>query len=516
MKKTILLLWNDDLLSCTFYSLISIRKKQTFPVCFFCFVRVPCHRKHSRIGCVFGSDLFFFRTALHKLLKKQPVRKEKTMFTLTASGKKIMRTAIAVLAVLVGIGIVVTAVVSSYKVVAAEKKLPIYSVSRGDNKIALTFDCAWGNSNTDLLLQLLKDADAKATFFVTGEFCDKYPEDVKKMYDAGHEIGNHSDAHPHVEGININDLIEDTRECSRKIKMITGEEPALYRAPYGEYDDNVVNTIEGMGMKMIQWSVDSIDWQEPDADTIIKRICDGTVSGSVLLFHNDLENTAQALPEVLSALKQKGYSFARVSDMVYFDSYHIDNSGMQIFDASALLPTAAYSDDRLLNEAMETLRENMSLQELYDLTGGVTQEMADRVGALLDEEHRQAIENASFEELREAVTNLISTVEAEQGGEPAATTPSENSGEPVETGGNTSDPSETDASGTGEGTTAPSFTTIDDYVKGQGAAAQTTPAATTPAMTETTPAQTTEAPATTPAETTTAAETTSPFREGRK
>ena len=345
------------------------------------------------------------------------------MFTYTTSRKKLLRTIIIVLAALAGAGIILTAVMSSFKVAAASRKLPIYSVSRGDNKIALTFDCAWGNSNTDLLLQLLKAADAKATFFVTGEFCDKYPEDVRKMYDAGHEIGNHSDAHPHVEGININDLIADTRECSRKIKMITGEEPALYRAPYGEYDDNVVSTIEGLGMKMIQWSVDSIDWQEPDPDTIIDRITKGTESGSILLFHNDLENTAQALPELLTALKQKGFIFSRISDMVYYDSYHIDNSGAQIQDITALVPTAAYSDNPLINESMEILRQNMSLQELYDLTGGVTQEMADRGDALLDEEHKSALQEASFEELREAFTNLISAVEQEQGAEPYVTTP---------------------------------------------------------------------------------------------
>ncbi len=417
---------------------------------------------------------------------------------LTASKKRMMRTVTVVLAVLVGVGIIIAAVMSSFKVAAAEKKLPIYCVSRGDNKIALTFDCAWGNSNTDLLLQLLKDADAKATFFVTGEFCDKYPEDVKKMYDAGHEIGNHSDVHPHVEGININDLIEDTRECSRKIKMITGEEPKLYRAPYGEYDNNVVNTIEGMGLKMIQWSVDSIDWQEPDADTITKRICDGTVSGSILLFHNDLENTAQALPDLLTALKQKGYTFERVSDMVYFDSYHIDNSGMQIYDVTALLPTVKYSDNELLNEAMGVLKENMSLQEIYNLTGGITQDMADRVNSLLTEEQRQAIENASFEELREAVTNLIADIESEQEGSGTGTDSGSETAEPPASDPSTTQepsPAETDDSGTGS--SSPDVSTIPDEIKGQpmteNSMTQTAEQTTTPPVTtaeQTTPAVT--------------------------
>ena len=350
------------------------------------------------------------------------------MLTYTVSKKKLLRTAVIVLAVLVIAGIIVMAVMSSMKVSAADKKLPIYAVSRADNKIALTFDCAWGNSNTDLLLGLLKDAGAKATFFVTGEFCDKYPEDVKKMYDAGHEIGNHSDLHPHVEGMNINALIEDTRKCSQKIKMITGEEPKIYRAPYGEYDNNVVTTIEGMGMKMIQWSVDSIDWKEPEPDTIIKRIEKDTVSGSILLFHNDLENTSLALPKILTDLKQKGFVFSTVSDTVYYDSYHIDHSGLQIFDVTALLPTVKYSDNELLNETMEIFRQNLTLEEIYSLAEGATPELLALTGPLLDDAHKAAVEEASFEELREAVQNLITVAEREGAGDNAGNDQDNNNG----------------------------------------------------------------------------------------
>lgn len=445
------------------------------------------------------------------------------MFTYTTSRKKLLRTVIIVLAALTVIAMIVMAVAKGSKVVAAEKKVPIYAVSRADNHIALTFDCAWGNSNTDLLLSLLKDANATATFFVTGEFCDKYPEDVKKMYQAGHEIGNHSDMHPHVEGININDLIEDTRECSRKIKMITGEEPKIYRAPYGEYDDNTVSTIEGMGMKMIQWSVDSIDWQEPDADTIIERVVSKTESGSILLFHNDLENTSQALPEVLTKLKQKGFSFVKVSDLVYFDSYHIDNSGLQIYDVSALLPAAKYSDNRLLDEAMEIFRQNLTMQEIYNLTGGATPQLLQRTGPLLDEEHMAAIEEASFEELKEAVENLIIVAEREGAGDNASvTTPYGEQAAPDNGNGISgvidesmfeTEASEGNVSNSGSASVSSeppvgSITTADNFF-GDVKAGQpftSTAAATTPTATTTTPAVTT----TVPPATTTAAQTTAP------
>lgn len=457
------------------------------------------------------------------------------MLTYTVSKKKLLRTAVIVLAVLVIAGIIVMAVMSSMKVSAADKKLPIYAVSRADNKIALTFDCAWGNSNTDLLLGLLKDAGAKATFFVTGEFCDKYPEDVKKMYDAGHEIGNHSDVHPHVEGMNINALIEDTRKCSQKIKMITGEEPKIYRAPYGEYDNNVVTTIEGMGMKMIQWSVDSIDWKEPEPETIIKRIEKDTVSGSILLFHNDLENTSLALPQLLTDLKQKGFVFSKVSDTVYYDSYHIDHSGLQIFDVTALLPTVKYSDNVLLNETMEIFRQNLTLEEIYALTGGATPELLERTAPLLDEAHKAAVEEASFEELREAVQNLITVAEREGAGENAdgngenVNPPAGDNDNNTQDPDNNGDPAVTPApDGNGEPpvTTAPQdiapgidyfATTTPDrdpadkdgiVNSGAGAAANTTTAAATEAPVTTT--EETTVPETTPTETS-AAEKISPI-----
>lgn len=181
--------------------------------------------------------------------------------------KQVLRGITAVLLVITAVVIVIFAVLNAVTASAEPGKLPIYCVDRKDNKIALTFDCAWGNSNTDSLIEILKAAGAKATFFVTGEFCDKYPEDIRKLYNAGHSIQNHSDRHPHVKGMNINDLIEDTRECSRKIKMITGKEPTLYRAPYGEYDDTLMTTIEGMGLKVIQWSVEVSDIVGKDLST---------------------------------------------------------------------------------------------------------------------------------------------------------------------------------------------------------------------------------------------------------
>lgn len=252
------------------------------------------------------------------------------MKALTFTKKQITRAAAIAAGVVAAAAVAVVVVLTSVGTRAAERQLPIYCVERGDKKIALTFDVAWENSNTQKLIDILKENDAKATFFVTGDWCDRYPEDVKMFFDAGHDIQNHSNAHPHVEGMNINDLINDTRECNRKITMITGVEPTLYRAPYGEFDDSLITTMDGMGMKVIQWDVDSVDWKKPSAAQIQKKVLKNVKSGSILLFHNDLENTTEALPEILKKLKSEGYEFVPVKDMIYTENYTIDAQGKQV------------------------------------------------------------------------------------------------------------------------------------------------------------------------------------------
>ncbi len=351
------------------------------------------------------------------------------MVVYTMTKKQLLRVASVVLFIIVAVVLVIFAVMNAVTAGAEEPKLPIYCVERGDNKIALTFDCAWGNSNTDALLEILKNANAKATFFVTGEFCDKYPEDVKKFCDAGHSVQNHSDLHPHVKGMNINELIADTRECSRKIKMITGREPTLYRAPYGEYDDVVMTTIEGMGLKVIQWSADSIDWEDPDAATIHNRILSQTESGSILLFHNDLPNTEEALPSLLTELLQKGYEFVKAEDLIYYDSYRIDSTGKQIYEPNltASASGVVYTDDAYANSAFEKIRQNLTLEEVYTLSTYGRDKVAiiEKTRDFLSAAEIAAIQMMSFEELQEAYGSLVYAAETYGAGGalPSATEP---------------------------------------------------------------------------------------------
>ena len=255
------------------------------------------------------------------------------MRMITLTKKKVKRlTAIGLLAAATaaaGVGAILTSVGTQ----ATERQLPVYCVERGDNKISLTFDVAWENSNTQELIDILDEYDARATFFVTGDWCDRYPDDIKMFADAGHEIQNHSDVHPHVKGMNVNDLITDTKSASQKIKDITGTEPTLYRAPYGEYDDHVISAIRSMGMEPIQWDVDSLDWKDYDAATITQRVTEKVGPGSIVLFHNAALHTPEALPGILEYLLGQGYSIVPVSQLVLSGEegtdYTIDHTGRQ-------------------------------------------------------------------------------------------------------------------------------------------------------------------------------------------
>ncbi len=284
------------------------------------------------------------------------------MKAFTFTKKQMKRTAAIAVAAAATTAVIITAAVTSVGTKAEQRKLPVYRVDRDDNKIAVTFDVAWENSNTDELIEILDEYDAKATFFITGDWCDRCADDVKKFAQAGHEIENHSDKHPHVEGINVNDLINDTRECSRKIEMITGRAPTLYRAPYGEYDDSMLTTIEGMGLTTIQWDVDSVDWNKPTSEEITKKILDNTKSGSILLFHNDLPNTTEALPDILKGLKEKGFEFVTVEELIFHENYTIDANGEQ-------QPTAA--GNIISNEEIEEV-----IAEYHDelIAAGITEE----------------------------------------------------------------------------------------------------------------------------------------------
>ncbi len=212
---------------------------------------------------------------------------------------------------------------------ATERELPIYCVERENKCVSLTFDAAWGAEDTQKLIDALGEYDVKATFFVVGQWVDKYPEAVKALAEAGHEIMSHSDDHAHFNKLSESEILENLQSCNKKIQALTGVQPALFRCPYGEYDDHVIRTVKSGGMIPIQWNVDSLDWQGLSAEEITKRVMSRVTPGSIVLFHNAAKYTPEALPTVLRSLLKEGYEIMPVSKLLLKEDYTIDHTGMQ-------------------------------------------------------------------------------------------------------------------------------------------------------------------------------------------
>ncbi len=209
------------------------------------------------------------------------------------------------------------------------REIPIYSVERDDNKIALTFDCAWNNDDIDSILDTLDAYNCRATFFVTGDWAEKYGSSLEKIRERGHEIGNHSYNHADYTKLSREDMLSDMDKCDLAVESAAGEKPYLFRAPSGGYNDAVIKACEESGRTYIQWSVDGIDYGGADAESIYERSTSKTAAGDIILLHNGTDSTAAVLPKILETLCEK-YEPVTVSELIYKDNFIIDHAGRQI------------------------------------------------------------------------------------------------------------------------------------------------------------------------------------------
>ena len=212
-----------------------------------------------------------------------------------------------------------------------ERLLPIYSVETEQRVVAITFDAAWGNSDTDVLLEILDEYDVRATFFICGYWVEKYADDVVKFHQAGHDIANHGDTHAHVAQLGHEQNVAEIVGAHEKVRKLLGIEMDLYRPPYGEYNNTVIKAADEVGYFTIQWDVDSLDWKKLGADHMYNTVINhkNLQNGSILLFHNDLPETPVALRRILAELKNQGYGFIPVSELIYREDYKLDHAGRQ-------------------------------------------------------------------------------------------------------------------------------------------------------------------------------------------
>lgn len=210
------------------------------------------------------------------------------------------------------------------------RKLPIYYVKTEEKKIAISFDCAWGVDYTDKLLETMAAENVRCTFFAVEFWSAKYPEYLKKIAAAGHEIGTHSATHPYMSRLDKNAIIKELTSSKEIIEKTTGKAVELFRPPYGDYGDLLIETAKELGLFTIQWSVDSLDWKDLSAEEIKTRVVTRVKNGSIVLFHNQGLHTAEALPSIIRELKAKGYEFVPIGELIYRQNYVMGADGAQI------------------------------------------------------------------------------------------------------------------------------------------------------------------------------------------
>lgn len=232
---------------------------------------------------------------------------------------------------LIGAGLGLSQTVSVTNTVNG-RELPIYSVQTDEKKVALSFDAAWGNEDTQIILDTLAKYNVHVTFFMTGGWVESYPEDVKKIHAAGHDLGNHSENHKNMSQLSDTGCQEELMKVHNKVKELTGVEMNLFRPPYGDYDNHVITNAKACGYYTLQWDVDSLDWKDYGVESIIKTVTEhkNLQNGSIILMHNGAKYTAEALPMVIETLQAAGYEIVPISELIYKEDYHLDVTGRQI------------------------------------------------------------------------------------------------------------------------------------------------------------------------------------------
>ena len=210
------------------------------------------------------------------------------------------------------------------------KKLPIYSVQTDENKVAISFDAAWGADKTQDIMKICEEYNVKATFFLVGFWIDKYPDMVKEIYNRGFEIGIHSSTHPDMTKLTKSKIREELYNNMLQIKELTDFTPKLFRPPYGYFNNNLIDVCDDLGLSCIEWSVDSLDWKGLTANEIAGRVTSKSGKGSIVLFHNNSDNIIQGLKMVLEYYKLNKTEVVPIGELIYYNDFTINNQGVQI------------------------------------------------------------------------------------------------------------------------------------------------------------------------------------------
>lgn len=216
-------------------------------------------------------------------------------------------------------------------VTGAPMEKPIFSVDTERPQVAISFDAEWKDSETDKILEALERNNVTSTFFISSVWIERFPDKVKAIHDAGHDIGNHTDTHPIMNRLGPEDIRREITRPHQLVKDLVGVDMELFRAPYGEYNKDVLDIAWECGYYTIQWNVDSQDWRDFGKDDMYNRVVNSNNlrNGAIILFHNFPKYTAESLDRIIQGIRDKGYDIVPISDLIMRTNYYVDQTGRQ-------------------------------------------------------------------------------------------------------------------------------------------------------------------------------------------
>ena len=195
----------------------------------------------------------------------------------------------------------------------------VNSHCESEKYIALTFDDGPHTKYTLEILDILKEYNVRATFFIIGENAEKHPDILDKIINSGCEVGNHTWSHAYLDKCTEEEIRLELEKTDKLIKKHTGSSPLCFRPPGGRGNEKVLKIADEMGYATILWSKDTRDWSCPPVDDVISSVLSQTENGDIVLFHDyNAKNspTPEALRQILPDLLSEGYIPITVSEMI--------------------------------------------------------------------------------------------------------------------------------------------------------------------------------------------------------
>lgn len=195
---------------------------------------------------------------------------------------------------------------------------PIYRGHPDKPMVSFIINVAWGNEYLSDILATLKRHHVSASFFLEGNWVKKNPDLAKMIVDAGHEVGNHSYSHPDMKRLSADRARTEMTKTNEVIEATTGKVVKWFAPPSGSYRDETVKIAHGLKMETVMWTVDTVDWQKPTPDVLIKRVMTKVGNGSLILMH-PTESTAKALDRLITLIEEKNLTIGTVTDLMEED-----------------------------------------------------------------------------------------------------------------------------------------------------------------------------------------------------